>query len=301
MGHTHISRSSLPSGRSVRRSLALALGLAAGVMVVEVAGGLWANSLALLSDAGHMLTDVLALGMALFAVTVARRPATTRKTYGYHRVEILAALSNAVILSALCVALFYEAWKRFVRPEAVDGGVVLSVAVMGLAANVAGIWILSRASDSLNIRSARLHLTGDALSSAAVLLGGAAIWLTSWYRIDSILSVVIGLLILWCVYKILRETVDILLEATPHGIDLADVCRAIESVGGIKGVHDLHVWSITSGMMALSGHVTLDGATLARSDDTLNSIKSVLQERFGIAHTTIQLESETYTEVGDVH
>lgn len=301
MGHTHISRSSLPSGGSVRRSLALALGLAAGVMVVEVAGGLWANSLALLSDAGHMLTDVLALGMALFAVTVARRPATTRKTYGYHRVEILAALSNAVILSALCVALFYEAWKRFARPEAVDGGVVLSVAVMGLAANVAGIWILSRASGSLNVRSARLHLTGDALSSAAVLLGGAAIWLTSWYRIDSILSVVIGLLILWCVYKILRETVDILLEATPHGIDLADVCRAIESVGGIKGVHDLHVWSITSGMMALSGHVTLDGATLARSDDTLNSIKSVLQERFGIAHTTIQLESETYTEVGDVH
>ena len=275
--------------------------LTAGIMIVEVAGGIWANSLSLLSDAGHMLTDVLALGMALFAVTVSCRPATTSKTYGYHRVEILSALTNGVILVVISLAIFYEAYQRFLHPQEVNGGLVLAVAAIGLIANLTGMWILSKARGSLNVRSAWLHVTGDALSSAGVLAGGVVIAATSWYRIDALLSFVIGFVILAGAYNIIRETVDILLEATPKGIRLQEVCRAIESVRGIVGVHDLHVWSITSGLTALSGHVTLDSTTLARSDEALNRIKEMLRERFQIEHTTIQVESETYTEVGEVH
>ncbi|HET6373625.1 MAG TPA: cation diffusion facilitator family transporter [Candidatus Polarisedimenticolia bacterium] len=286
---------------AARRSLILAIGLTAAIMFVELAGGVWANSLALLSDAGHMLTDVLALGMSLFAVTVACRPATTRKTYGYHRVEILTALTNGVVLAVIAVVIFYEAISRFARPEPVAGGLVLKIAAVGLAANLLGMWLLARAGGGLNVRSARLHVTGDALSSAGVLAGGAIISVTSWYRVDSILSFCIGVVILAGAFRIVKETVDILLEATPQGMDPSDVCRAIEEIQGIKGVHDLHIWSITSGMTALSGHVTLDPRALAESDDLLNRVKEMLKRRYCIEHTTIQVESESYSEVGEVH
>lgn len=284
-----------------RRSLALTIGLTAFIMLVEVAGGIRANSLSLLSDAGHMLTDVLALGMALFAVTVASRPATARKTYGYYRVEILSALTNGVILVVIALAIFYEASRRFARPEPVEGGLVLAVAAVGLATNLAGMWLLSRSTASLNVRSARLHVVGDALSSAGVLLGGIVITFTSWYTIDSVLSFAIGIVILVGAWRILKETVDILLESTPVGMELDEVSRAIESVRGIKGVHDLHIWSITSGMTALSGHVILDPIAFTESDDVLNRIKEMLRERFEIEHTTIQVESESYNEVGEIH
>ena len=270
-------------------------------MIVEVIGGLWANSLALLSDAGHMLTDVLALGMALFAITVSSRPATTRKTYGYYRVEILAALINGVVLVVISLIVMYEAFRRFLAPQAVEGGLVLLVAAVGLLCNLVGMWVLTRASRSLNLRSAKLHVAGDALSSGAVLVGGAVIYFTSWYRVDSLLSFGIAVVILIGAYQILRETVDILLEGTPRGMELRDVCRAIEKIPGIKEVHDLHIWCITSGMTALSGHVILDTSMLTQSDEVLNQIKEMLKRRFQIEHTTIQVESESYTEVGEVH
>ncbi len=284
-----------------RRSLGMTIGLTATVMIVEAVGGLLANSLALLSDAGHMLTDVLALGMALFAVTVASRPATTRKTYGYYRIEILAAQVNGAILVLIAAVVVYEAYKRFLDPQPVRGALVLGVAAVGLIADLAGVWILTRASRSLNVRSARLHIAGDALSSAAVLVGGAVITATSWYAIDAILSFVIAGIILVGAYRILRETADILLEGTPRGMELREVFAAIEEVPGILSVHDLHIWCITSGMTALSGHVILDAPALARSDEVLNTIKEMLKRRFRIEHTTIQVESESYSEVGEVH
>ncbi|HKY33230.1 MAG TPA: cation diffusion facilitator family transporter [Candidatus Polarisedimenticolia bacterium] len=287
-------------GARDRRRLSLALALTAAVMVLEVAGGLWANSLALLSDAGHMLTDVLSLGMALFAATVACRPATAYKTYGYHRVEILTALTNGVILLAVCLIIFYEAVERFIRPQPVDGDLLLLVAGIGLLTNLGGMALLSRA-ESIGARSARLHVAGDALSSAGVLAGGLVISWTAWYRIDSIVSFAIGLVVLVGAFRLLKETVDILLEATPRGMEPTDVTRAIEGMTGIKGVHDLHIWCITSGMPALSGHVILEDDWLARSDEALNRIKDMLRTRFEIQHTTIQFESETYTEVGEVH
>ncbi len=302
MGHREASNGSWDARtRPERRSLTFTIGLTAAIMIVEVIGGLWANSLALLSDAGHMLTDVLALGMALFAITVASRPATTRKTYGYYRLEILAALINGVVLAVIALTVSYGAYHRFLAPEPVEGGVVLAVAGVGLICNLVGVVALTRAGRSLNVRSAKLHVTGDALSSTAVLLGGAVIYSTAWYRIDSLLSFGIAAVILIGAYRILRETVDILLEGTPRGMELREVCRAIQNIPGIKEVHDLHIWCITSGMTALSGHVILDAPALARSDDVLNAIKEMLEQRFAIAHTTIQVESESYSEVGEVH
>ena len=302
MKHHHLPRGARDgAGRQARRSLVLTIALTLSIMVVEVVGGWWANSLALLSDAGHMLTDVLALGMALFAVAVACRPATARKTYGYHRVEILTALTNGVVLVVIALAIFYEAYRRLVDPKPVAAGLVLGVAGLGLVANLAGMWILSRASVNLCVRSARMHVVSDALSSGGVLAGGLVMQLTAWYRIDAMISFGIGVAILVGAFHIVRETVDILLESAPSGMELDDVSRAIVSVGGITGVHDLHIWSITSGMTALSGHVILDNVTLARSDDLLNRIKEMLRQRFQIEHTTIQFESESYTEVGEIH
>ena len=270
-------------------------------MLVEVAGGLWANSLSLLSDAGHMLSDLLSLGMALFAVSVAARPATARKTYGYYRVEILSALTNGVILVAMALAIFYEGYVRLLRPEPVLAGPVLLIAGVGLLANLAGYRLLSRSSGNVNVRCARMHMAADALSSCGVLAGGLIIMLTSWYTVDPLISFGIGVAILVGAYRIIRETVDILLESTPIGIEQDNVARAISDLGGVKSVHDLHIWSITSGMTALSGHVILDGPAHAQSDDVLNHIKEMLRQRFGIEHTTIQVESESYAEVGKIH
>jgi len=270
-------------------------------MVVEIVGGFWANSLALLSDAGHMLSDLLSLGMAFFAVTVAARPATVRKTYGYYRVEILSALTNGVILVAMALAIFYEGYVRLRHPEPVAADVVLVVAGVGLLANLIGFRLLSRSCGNVNVRSARMHMAADALSSCGVVAGGIVIWLTSWYTIDSLISFGIGVVVLAGAYNIIRETVDILLESTPMGIEHDNVVRAISDVGGVKSVHDLHIWSITSGMTALSGHVILDGPAHAKSDDVLNHIKEMLRQRFCIEHTTIQVESESYAEVGEIH
>jgi len=302
MGHPPVTTAGRDDdARAAGRGLGLALAITTGIMVIEAAGGLLSGSLALLSDAGHMLTDALALGMAWFAVSVARRPADPRRSYGYHRVEILAALINGVILVLICLGIVYEAWDRLMTPRPVNGPLVTVFAAVGLGANLAGMWILSRSGHSLNVRCARMHVASDALASVGVLVAGIAIALTSWHRIDPLVSFAIAGAILLGAWRLLRETVDILLEGAPHGVDPADVARAIEGLDGIRGVHDLHVWCITSGMTALSGHVILDTASLTRSDAVLNRIKEMLRERFGIDHTTIQIESESYAEVGEVH
>jgi cobalt-zinc-cadmium efflux system protein len=287
---------------SERRGLAWTAGLMAAFVLVEAAGGFAANSLALLSDAGHMFTDVLSLCLALFAVTMATRPPHPRATFGYYRLEILAALLNGVLLILIAFGLGYEAYVRFLAPPPVAGELVLVVAAAGLAANLAGLAILRRSGrGGLNVRGALMHVLSDTLSSVAVLAGGAVITFTGWYAIDPILSATIAVGIVIGAVRLLREAVDVLLESSPAGLDLSMVRDEVLTISGVRQVHDLHVWSITSGMTALSGHVVLDATTLAHSDSILNSIKTLLKDRYCIEHTTIQVESETYEEVGEVH
>jgi cobalt-zinc-cadmium efflux system protein len=298
----HGSESATLAARHVqRRQLVLVLWLTGSVLVLEVAGGLLAGSLALLSDAGHMLTDLLALVLCLMAVGFASLPATARKTYGYHRLEILSALVNGAVLLLISGVLLVKAVGRFLDPRPIQGGLMTGIALVGLLANLLALAILSRGHRSLNIRGARMHLIGDALSSFGVVLAGAAIALTGWYRLDPIVAGVIAVVIVVGAFRLVREAVDVLLEATPAGLGLDEVSAAIATVPGVIEVHDLHVWSITTGLPALSGHVRVDGDTRATSDEMLNRIKQTVRDRFGIVHTTIQIESRVYQELGDVH
>jgi len=287
--------------RRDRRRLRWCVGLTASILVLEAVGGLLADSLALLSDSGHMMTDLLALLLSLFAMNFAARPPTDRKTYGYYRLEILAALFNGTLLAVLSLYLFYEAFRRFVHPRPVATGIMLAVAAVGLLANLAGIAVLSPSRRNLNVRGALLHIMGDAFSSVGVILGGVVMRVTGWYRADPLISILIGVVILWGALRLMKEAGDILLEGAPSGFALREIARAIEGVEGVAGLHDLHVWSITTGMPSLSGHVVVRDAFLRDSDAMLNRIKEVLEDRFGICHTTLQVESERYEEVGEIH
>jgi len=287
--------------RQQSRQLTLAIVLAAGTLLVEVAGGLLSGSLALLSDAGHVLTDVLALVLSLMAVRFASLPANSAKTYGYHRLEILTALLNGALLVVISAGVFYKAVRRFLSPAPIESSVMIAVALLGLVANVAGVVLLSRAPQNLNLRGARMHVIGDALSSVAVVVAGGIISLTGWERIDAVAGGAIAVVIAAGSVRLVREAVDVLLEATPKGIDPDEVSRAIATVPGVVEVHDLHIWSITTGLPALSGHVRLDGAPHETGDAMLNRIKETVRDRFGIVHTTIQIESQGYVELGDVH
>jgi cobalt-zinc-cadmium efflux system protein len=275
-----------------RRSLVLVLGLTATFMVAEVVGGLLSNSLALLADAAHMLTDVAAIALALFALWFAQRPATPEKTYGYLRLEILAALVNGAALIVIALGIFYGAYRRLAEPEPVESGLMLAVAAVGLLVNVAAAWILHRsAGHSLNVRGAYLHVLGDLLGSVGAIVAALVILTTGWVLADPLISVVIGMLILVSSWKLVRESVDVLLEAVPRHIDLAEVRRAIEEIPGVEEVHDLHVWTVTSGFFAMSGHaVVRDPAQYQR---VLSEIHDCMHDRFGIRHVTVQLEPRT--------
>jgi cobalt-zinc-cadmium efflux system protein len=297
---SHESRTADPR-RLQSRQLTLAIFLAAGTLVIEVAGGILSGSLALLSDAGHVLTDVLALVLSLMAVRFASLPATSAKTYGYHRLEILTALLNGVLLVVISAGILYKAVRRFLAPAPIESSVMIAVALLGLVANLAGVILLSRAPQNLNLRGARMHVIGDALSSVGVLAAGGIIALTGWDRLDAIMGGVIAVIIAVGSIRLVREAVDVLLEATPEGIDPEEVSRAIARVPGVIEVHDLHIWSITTGLPALSGHVRLDGLPPGAGDEMLNRIKETVRDRFGIVHTTIQIESRDYEELGDVH
>ncbi|HEY8491375.1 MAG TPA: cation diffusion facilitator family transporter [Dehalococcoidia bacterium] len=278
-----------------RKRLLAAIILSAAFFVVEVVGGLLTNSLALLADAGHMLSDVAALGLALFALWVAARPAGPAKTYGYFRVEILAALVNGLGLAGIALLLMWEAVQRLGSPPAVESGPMLAVAALGLAANVAAAWVLAGGqAGSLNVRGAFLHVLGDLAGSAGALAAGAVMLATGWYLADPLVSVGIGLLIIWSAWRLLRETVDVLLEAAPAHIDVRAVEGAMREVPGVERVHDLHVWTVTSGFVAMSAHVEV---THARHEhDVLVDLRRVLHDRFDIEHTTLQLECRELEE-----
>lgn len=259
--------------------------------MAEVVGGILTNSLALLSDAGHMFSDIAALGLNLFAFRMARRPAASKRTYGYHRLEILAALVNGLTLWLIVGVIFHEAYHRFMDPPEVQSLGMLLVATVGLAVNIAAGFILYGSHhESLNIRGAFLHVLGDALGSVGAISAGVIMLWTGWYLADPLISVFIGLLILYSSWGLVKESIEILMQSVPKGIDIEEVQRAMEQVSGVTKVHDLHIWAVTSGVSTLSAHVVVNG----RQDfhQVLNELEVILRERFNIEHTTIQLETE---------
>jgi cobalt-zinc-cadmium efflux system protein len=283
-----------------RRRLIITLVLTATIAVAEVIGGWWSNNLSLMSDAGHMLTDISAIGLALLALYWSGRPATAKKTYGYYRAEILAALANGVLLLGITSAILLEAWKRFNRPEDTEVRVAAVVAGIGLVANLCSLSFLRHAK-SMNVRGAFLHVLGDTLSSVGVLIGIGVVWLTGWKLIDPIVSVLISGIIVFGAVKLVRDAVDVLLEATPAHVDLEAVKGIMAKVPGVTAVHDLHVWTISSGMYALSAHLVVVDPMTCNNDQILTAVKHDLFDQFGIDHTTIQIESETYAHLGEVH
>jgi cobalt-zinc-cadmium efflux system protein len=283
-----------------RWRLALTIAVTALILIAEVAGGLWSHSLALLSDAGHMLSDVVAQGLSLAAVILATRPADARRTYGWYRLEILAALLNGLALFVLSGWILWEGMRRLGAPVEIHTGVMMGVAAIGLLANLLGAWLLHDL-ESLNARGAYLHILTDTLSSVAVLVGGAVMYFARGaYWLDPALSMAIGIFILYSAYRLVREAVDVLLEAVPRSLDLAGVTRSIGGVEGVREVHDLHIWTITSGMLALSAHIVVAAGHPEHNDLLLNKVKEVLMHEFAIAHTTLQLESVDYEHFGHV-
>ncbi len=270
------------------RRLGLVLALTAGVTVVEAVGGWLAHSLALLADAGHMLTDVATLGLVLWVARMAQRPATPERSYGLVRIEILAALLNGATLIVIAVAIAIEAWRRLHAPAPVHGGAVIGVAALGLAVNLIGMRILHHGHNhSLNHRGAYLHVVSDALGSVGALAAGATILLTGWTGADPVMSFAIGLLILAGAWRLVRESADILLEATPNHIALATVHERLASLPGVSSVHDLHVWTLTNGVIAMSGHLVV------REPAEHQHVLEAAQERLralGIHHVTVQME-----------
>jgi cobalt-zinc-cadmium efflux system protein len=274
-----------------RAALVATLALTVAFMLVEFAAGLWTGSLALVADAGHMLADAGALALALFASWIAARPPTPEKTYGYYRAEILAALVNAVVLLVVAGIVLYEAWRRILAPSPVLGVPMAMVAAAGLAVNVTGAWLLHRgARESLNVRAAYLEVLSDALSSLAVLVAAAVVIMTGLTIADPLASAAIALLIVPRTWGLLRQAVNVLLEGTPAHLELTEIEAAMTRVAGVRRVHDLHVWTLTSGREAMSAHVVV--ADVRESERLLASLHAVLHARFGIDHTTIQLETE---------
>lgn len=276
--------------------LALVLGLTFGFMVVEVIGALWTGSLALLADAGHMLTDVGGLSMSLLAVRFAQRPPTAVNTYGYLRMEILAALANGVILLLVAGYILYEAVHRVWTPPEILIGPMFIIAALGLGINLLGISLLhSGAGVSLNLRGAYLEVFSDALSSIGVLLAAVIIQTTGIYRVDPVISAAIGLCILPRTWNLMRHSLHILMEGVPPHLDIRDIEVAMTAVPGVRAVHDLHVWTLTSGKDAMSSHVVVDD--LAAGDHIIRALHKLLHERFGIEHTTIQIETEALVQI----
>src|SRR5579863_7761599 len=297
-GHNH-------THSMAKRSLRLAFFLTMIILVAELVGGLFANSLALLSDAGHVVTDIFALGLAWFATAQAERPANARKTFGYHRVGILAALINAITLILIAFAITWEAIQRFQHPEPVQPLIMFLAAGIGIAVNLFIGFGLQKEGHNLNVRAATLHVFGDVAASVGVIIAGIIILLTNWTLADPILSIGIAVLIAIGAWRILRETTDILLESVPRDISMVDLVKDMKSIEGVRDVHDLHVWCIASGMYALSCHTLIDDLPLSQSASILASLEAMLQEKYSIGHTAIQFENyahqEQYCEVDGLY
>ena len=278
-----------------KRTLRIAFFLTIAILLAELVGGLLANSLALLSDAGHVVTDLFALGLAWFATVQAERPSNERKTFGYHRVGILAALLNAATLIGIALLITWEAIQRFQHPEPIQPLIMFASAAVGIIINLYIGFGLRKEEDNINVRAAVLHVFGDVGASVGVIIAGVIILLTGWTIADPLLSVGIALLIAVGAWQILGETTNILLEGVPRSVSIQDLVRDLNQVEGVRDVHDLHVWSIASNMNALSCHVLIDNISTSASSSILQSITSVLKEQYQIVHSTIQFECEAHT------
>jgi cobalt-zinc-cadmium efflux system protein len=277
------------------RRLKLALALSCIYFFAELIGGFLTNSLALLSDAGHMLSDIGALALSLFAFRIAKRPATVSSTFGFHRVEILAALFNGLTLWLIVGVIFAAAYNRFLDPPPVESYGMMVVASVGLLVNiVAGAVLYGSHHHNLNLRGAFLHIVSDALGSVGAIAAGLIMLFTGWYVVDPVISILIGLLILHASWNLVKESLSVLMQAVPKGIRLEDVQKCLEEVEGVSKVHDLHVWAVTSDLFTLSAHAVVENG--GDFHQVLNGIEEVLKERFNIEHTTIQLEIESREE-----
>lgn len=287
-GHTHAFHFHEKSSQ-VRLALSMCLTLA--FVFVEALAGYRAHSLALLTDAAHNLTDVMALGFSWYALRIAVQPANSRRTFGYHRVGILAALVNATTLALIALGVMYEAYHRYYAPPEVQANILIWVGSAAFLVNLITAWLVSHGRhEDLNLHAAFLHLLGDVFSTLGAVLAGVGIWLTGLNWLDPAASVLIGLLILWNAWMILKETVEILLESAPRDIDMSVMVRDVLRVPGVHGVHDLHVWSLSKNLRMLSAHVVTDDVSISGGAAILREVKDVIGQRYGISHTTLQLE-----------
>ena len=281
-GHSHSHRTGAV--------LIVSLILTCAFVIGETIAGIRAHSLALLSDAGHNFTDAIALTLAGVGYFWQSRPGNQSKTFGYHRMGVLAAFVNALLLAALAMALFYESYRRLVHPEPVTESIMIWVAAIGLVLNLAIAWSLDGNRGDLNLRAAWVHMLGDAASCVGIIAGAILIYFTGWLAIDPLLSILIGAAIVWTAWDIFKDSINILLEGLPKGLKLSEVTRAIRQVGGVIDVHDLHIWSLGSEAHALSCHVLIEDMPPSESDSILRSVNRVLGGIFHIHHTTIQFE-----------
>jgi len=288
MAHSHGME-----GHSAGKRLMISLAVTAVFVIFEAAAGFAANSLALLTDAAHNFTDVLALGLSWYAMRLTARPAYSGKTFGYHRAGILAALVNSATLVVIALGIFYEAYQRLLAPPQVQANILIGVAALAFIVNLGTAWLIRRGSENdLNVRSAFVHLTGDALSTLGALIAGIGIAFTGAQILDPLASMLIAILILLSGWGIVRETVSILLESTPRDIDMSVLVRDMQAMRGVKSVHDLHVWSISSSLRALSAHILTDDVSISRGAQIQRDINLLLLNKYQIAHATIQLECE---------
>ncbi|HEY2930943.1 MAG TPA: cation diffusion facilitator family transporter [Acidobacteriota bacterium] len=304
--HSHAGRSdshqSTSSARSSQQVLVWALIITLVFMIAEAVGAYLSNSLALLADAGHMLSDVAALGLSLFAVRFSQRPATPARTYGYFRGEILAALLNGATLIVISLWIIYEAYQRALFPPKVKSGLMIIVAAVGLLANMVCVWVLrSSQSDNLNVRAAFLHVAGDVLGSIGALTAGLIMWKFQWYLADPIFSVLVSLLILYSSWHLVKEAVEVLLEGTPSHINITAMRQELATVQGVQSIHDLHVWTLTSGVHMMSCHAVIDKDE--NPTRVLKDLSRLTQDKFRISHTTIQVEEPDMVrcDVGSCH
>jgi cobalt-zinc-cadmium efflux system protein len=286
---------------SEQKSLIATLFITSGIMILEVIGGLISNSLALLSDAWHMLSDLTALLLCFMAGKIALKPPTKDKTYGYYRVEVLSALVNGIMLVLIAIFISYEAFNRFIHEVKVKSLEMLIIAVIGLIANLLSISFLSKHSLNLNIKAAFLHVLGDAISSIGVIIGALTIFFTGWHFIDPIIGLIISAIIIYGTGKMLYTILHILLEGTPKHIDINELKESIKNIDGIIDVHDIHVWSITSYIHCLSAHLTVKPWAIKDLNAMLNKVKQILESKYGITHSTLQFEEEGYKEIGEIH
>lgn len=288
--------------------LTLSLGLTLAFVGVEAIAGYAANSLALLTDAAHNATDVIALGLSWYAVRLATRPSNARKTYGYHRAGILVALVNATTLVVISLGIFYEAWQRLFTPPQVEAGILIGVGLVAFAINLGTALLVKKGSEhDLNLRSAFVHLMGDVLSTIGAVIAGVIIYFTGANWLDALVSIFIAVLILWNAWGILRETVDILLEATPRDVDMTAMIADLMQVEGVLGVHDLHVWSISSNLRTMSAHILTEDISISSGATIQTTLNELLAHHYNIAHATLQLECENcapdalYCDILDHH